>query len=743
MKNIKTSINRRSFLKASALAGGGVFFNISWLSAKTKEGVLYGQNEFVEFNAFIKITPDNVIEIMSPNPEGGQNIKTSMPMIVADELDADWENVVVQQADLDTKHYTRQFIGGSQAIRQGWKILRTAGATAREMLKMAAAQSWAVPAKEISTSKGILSHNKSNKTASYGEMATLAAKLKVPENVSLKKLEDFHIIGSSVKNVEGKNIITGKPLFGIDTFKEGMKIAMIVHPPAFGLKLKSFDATVAKQMKGIIDVFDIKVFNDDYERTFFDTLTFNEVVAIVGEDTWSVMKAKKALKVEWEPFETYSFKRDAFGRKSTVTVPPGLENTADSMAKMEEMASKPANVKRKDGDIDSAFQNAAKVIEASYSAPFLVHNCMEPMNFFAHVTDEKAEMIGPLQKPELTELALSARLGMPLKKIDFKMTRLGGGYGRRSYAHWAIEAALISQKVKAPIKLIYTREDDMTAGVYRSTYFAKYRAALDEENNLIGFHVNVGGNPESPLYENRFPAGAIDNYLAEDWEIASNITTGSFRAPRSNFHAAAEQSFLDEIAEAAGKDAIDFRLALLKKAKENPVGDNNDYEPDRLAGVLELVKAKSNWEVLKKTRSLGVSAYFCHNSYAAVVLELEIIEKEPKVKKVCCAVDCGIVINPDAARNMAEGAIIDALGNALFGGIGFKDGVPDKNNFHEYRMIRMKEAPRNIEVHFVDNKLDPSGMGEPTFPPVFAAVANALYKATGKRFYQQPFGAKV
>ncbi|WP_341224946.1 molybdopterin cofactor-binding domain-containing protein [uncultured Arcticibacterium sp.] len=743
MKSIKTNLNRRSFLKTSVLAGGGILLNISWLSAKTKEGVIDGQKEFVEFNAFIKITPDNVIEIMSPNPEGGQNIKTSMPMIVADELDANWENVVVQQADLDTKHYTRQFIGGSQAIRQGWKILRTAGATAREMLKMAAAQTWAVPVNEISTSKGILSHKKSNKTATYGEMATLAANLEVPENVSLKKLEDFHIIGTSVKNVEGVNIVTGKPLFGIDTFKEGMKIAMIVHPPAFGMKLKSFDASVVKQMKGIVDVFDIKIFNDDYERTFFDTLTFNGVVAIVGEDTWSVMNAKKALKVTWEPFEAYLFKRDAFGRKSTVTVPSGLESTDVSLAKMEEMASNPAREKRKDGDTELAFKNATKIIEASYSAPFLVHNCMEPMNFFAHVTEEKAEMIGPLQKPELTELALSARLGMPLEKIDFKMTRLGGGYGRRSYAHWAIEAALISQKVKVPIKLIYSREDDMTAGIYRSTYFAKYRAALDKENNLIGFHVNTGGNPESPLYENRFPAGAIDNYLAEDWEIASNITTGSFRAPRSNFHAAAEQSFLDEVAEAAGKDPIDFRLALLKKAKENPVGDRNDYDSDRLAGVLELVKEKSNWELSKKTKNLGVSAYFCHNSYAAVVIDLEIIDEQPKVKNVFCAVDCGIVINPDAAKNMAEGAIIDALGNAFFGKISFKDGVPDKSNFHQYRMIRMQETPQNIEVYFVDNKLDPSGMGEPTFPPVFAAVANALYKATGKRFYQQPFADKI
>ncbi len=740
---MKTSVNRRSFLKASALASGGVLFNISWLSATPVKNQSNGLQEFIEFNAFIKITPDNVIQIMSPNPEGGQGVKTSMPMIVAEELDADWAQVKVKQADLDTEHFTRQFIGGSQAIRQGWKVLRTAGATVREMLKTAAAKKWNVPVSELSTSKGVITHKKTGKTSTYGELAGLAASIPVPENVSLKSVNEFTIIGTSVKNVEGENIVTGKPLFGIDTYKEGMRIAMIIHPPAFGMKLKSFEGAAVKKMKGIIDVFEIKVFNEDYERTFFDTTTFNEVVAIVGEDTWSVMKAKKALKVSWEPFETHSYNRNMFGRKSSVTVPAGLESTSESMAQMAELASKPANVKRKDGDVEKAFENATKIVEAEYSAPFLAHNCMEPMNFFAHVTDEKVEMTGPLQKPELTELALSARLGVPVEKIDFKMTRLGGGYGRRSYAHWAIEAALISQKVNAPVKLVYTREDDMTAGIYRSTYFAKYRAALDEHNELTAFHLNTGGNPESPLYENRFPAGAIDNYLAEDWEIPSNITTGSFRAPRSNFHAAAEQAFLDEVAEAAGKDPIEFRLDLLKKAKEKPIGKNNDYDPDRLAGVLELVREKSNWEELKKYGNPGVSAYFCHNTYAAVVIDTVLENGELVIKKVVSAIDCGIVVNPDGAKNLAEGGIVDAIGNALFGELTFEKGTPQKNNFDKYRMIRMNEAPKNIEVHFVKNNIDPTGMGEPTFPPVFGALANSLYKTTGKRFYKQPFMEQI
>lgn len=736
--------SRRSFLKASALSGGGFMLGISFLSSfKSVEPLSGDANvalDFHELNGFVKITADNVIKIMSPNPEGGQGVKTSMPMIVAEELDVDFSKIVIEQADLDTKHFTRQFIGGSQAIHQGWQPLRLAGATARQMLREAAAQKWNVPVDEITTEAGVLYHKNSGKFANYGDMATAAVQIPVPKEVKLKNIQDFKIIGKSQGNVDLKKIVTGKPLFGIDIKVDGMQIAMIVHPPAFGLKFKAIEnGSVITKMKGIKAIFPIKIFNDDYEKTFFDTTTFNEVVAIVGNSTWEVMQAKKVLKISWQPLESYTQNRNMLGRKMVERIPAGLEDSTEHSAKLAERMAQPATVRRKDGDVETAFKNAVKIIERTYDAPFLAHNCMEPMNFFAHVTDEKAELAGPLQKPEFTEQALSARLGMPLEKIDIKMTRLGGGYGRRSYAHWLIEAALISQQVKAPIKLLYTREDDMTAGIYRPRYSALYRAALDADNQLIAFHVKVGGIPQSPLAANRFPAGAVDNYLAEDFTLETNITVGSYRAPHSNFMAAAEQSFLDEVAETAGKDPIAFRLELLAKAKEKPVGKTNDYDPERFAKVLELVKEKAGWDTIKTSKKVGFAAYFCHDSYAAHVLDLSMKDGVPIVHNVWCAIDCGIVINPDAAKNMAEGGIVDAVGAAMYGKMAFTKGVPESDNFHTYRMIRHHEAPKRIEVHFVKNTFDPSGMGEPAYPPVYAALANALYKATGKRLYRQPF----
>ncbi len=742
MSLIKTAHNRRSFLRTSAVAGGGMMLGFSWFAGcgQTEAEALGIPKEWFEINGYLKIGDNGKITIMSPNPEGGQNIKTSMPMIVAEELDVDWKNVHVEQAPLNTALYSRQFIGGSQAIRRGWNGLRMAGASARQMLRQAAADTWGVPVTEITTEAGVLKHEQSGKAASYGEMASAAAKLHVPEEVQLKNIKDFKIIGTSRKNVDAKKIITGQPLFGIDTHKEGMLIAMIVHPPAFGMKLKSVDDSRAKSMPGIQDVFTIKVLDDDFERQHFDTCTFLEVIAIVGNSTWEVLKAKKEIDAQWEPFETYSEERKPYGGpKQTLAIPSGLENTDDHLVKMSEVGAIPGTVIRKDGNPEAAFKNAAKIIERTYKAPFLAHNCMEPMNFFADVKNGKAEFSGPLQKAELTEHALSTRLGIPIENIDILLTRLGGGYGRRSYAHWAIEAGLISQKMNAPIKLIYTREDDMTGGIYRPAYQATYRAALDRNNNLTGFHVHAGGIPESPLYANRFPAGAVENYLAESWTIDTNITIGSFRAPRSNFIACAEQSFLDEVAAEMGKDPFDFRLELLERAKNNPVGESNDYDPARYASVLELVREKSNWDNTPDDIHRGVSAYYCHNSYSAQVLDVKMEDDMPVVERVCCTVDCGIVVNPDAAANLAEGAIVDGVGNALFGELTFKNGVPEKNNFHQYRMIRMSEAPKKIDVHFVQNGLDPSGLGEPTFPPVFGALANAMYKATGRRFYNQPF----
>ncbi len=745
MTLVKTQIGRRAFIRNTSLAGGGLVLGFSWLNSCKPEqaktiAVMEMPKEWFEMNAFLKIGDNGVVTIMSPNPEIGQNVKTSMPMIVAEELDVDWNDVIVEQAALNTENFSWQVAGGSRSIANGWPALRMAGATARAMLVGAAAEAWQVPASEITTSEGMISHEASGNSAGYGEMAAAAAKMEVPEEVALKEPSQFKIIGTSRKNVDGKNIVTGKPLFGIDVQREGMLIATPVHPPAFGMRLKSFNADEAKTMPGIRDVFAIKLYEEDYARGPFDHTAFNELVIVLGESTWQVFQAKKALKIEWEPSADESFDMNLFGNPITLKHPAGSENSEEHLRQMEELNAKKGRVVRRDGNPEAAFAKAAKVIESTYSCPFLAHNTMEPMNFFAHVTEDHAELLGPTQTPEWMETAVAARLGLPKENIDIMMTRMGGGFGRRLYGHFMVEAAAISQKVGAPIKLVYSREDDMSQGTYRPAYRATYRAALDEEGNLTAFHLRAGGIPESPLFANRFPAGAIDNYLAEDWTVDSNITTGAFRAPRSNFIAGAEQAFLDEIAEAAGKDPIEFRLELLKRAQENPVGENNDYEAHRYAGVLELVREKSGWKTAENEgKHRGVSAYFCHQSYVAQVLDLTMDGDKPVVDRVCTAIDCGIVINPDAATNLAQGGAVDGIGHAMYSQLTFKDGAPEQTNFDRYRLIRHSEAPKKIDVHFVENEIDPTGMGEPPFPPVMGALANAIYKATGRRRYHQPF----
>jgi isoquinoline 1-oxidoreductase subunit beta len=742
-KNIQ---NRRSFLKSSTLAGGGLLLSFSWFSeakAADKMTQLNLAETWSELNGYIQITPENVIRILCPNPEFGQNVMTSLPMIVAEELDADWKNVVVEMGPHDSVKLGPQFTGGSNSVKMYWKPLRNAGASARQMLIEAAAQTWGVPANEITTKSGVLSHS-SGKSAKYGEMASKAATITVPKDVKLKAPKDFSIVRNSKKNTEGVKVVTGKPLFGMDYRVDGMLIAMIQHPPAFGMKLKSFDATAAKKMPGIKDIYSFKLYDDDHVQAGFDTRTFNEMIAIVGKSTWEVMNARKKINAQWEAAGDVKETLNGRGGKKEVIVPARLETTSKQLELMAEYAAKPANQLRKDGDPEAAFKNAKTIIERTYNAPFLAHNCMEPMNFFAHVQEDKALVAGPTQSAGWLEPTLAKILNLAPEKIEIQMTRMGGGFGRRAYSQYAYEAARISQKMKAPIKLIYTREDDMTYGIYRPMYTATYRAALDADKNLIGFHIKGGGIPENPVHANRFPAGAVDNYLVEGWEIPSNVTIGAFRAPRSNFNAAAEQSFLDEVAEAMGKDPIQLRLDLLKRAKENPVGKNNEYDAGRYVGVLELLKEKSGWDKPENAgKKRGVAAYFCHNSYAGHVVDMVMRDGKPYIEQVTSAVDCGVVINPDAAINMVQGAVVDGIGNALYGALTHKDGVAEQSNFHNYRMIRHNEAPKKIDVHFVQNDIDPTGLGEPPFPPVFGAVANALYKTMGKRFYNQPFKTEM
>lgn len=743
MEKSPNNYSRRSFLKVSSISGGGMMIGFSWLANLVPNEALAGKltaPEWIELNGFIKITPDNLVKIYSPNPEFGTNVMTSLPMMIAEELEADWKNVVVEQGDFDTPRFKNQFTGGSMAMSMAWKPLRTAGATAKQMLLQAAANQWNVPVTELKAAKGIITHTGSGKTASFGSLATAASQLTAPTNVTLKNTSDFSIIGTPQKNKVGKDIVAGHSLFTMDYKHEGMLIAMVIHPPAFGMQLKSFDATEALKMPGIKHVFDIQVYKDGYERAGFDTRAFNKLIAVVGNSTWEVMNARKKVVAQWEPIQTTKETVAAWGGKKEETIPAGLESTTQHMQQMYDMQKKGGKVLRKDGDPEAAFAKAKKVLERTYSAPFLAHNPMEPISCFAHITDEKAFFVAPIQIPEMMKQNILKNLDLKPEQLEMKLARMGGGFGRRAYGHYIVEAGHISKKIKAPVKLIYSREDDLTNGIYRPSYMITYRAAIDANNNVTAIHVKGGGIPEGAVHQNRFPAGVFDHYLAEGWEIPSNITIGAFRAPGSNFNASAEQSFLDELAETIGKDPLDYRIELLKRAKANPVGKNNEYNADRYIGVLELVKEKSNWgKPNAKNTKRGVAAYFCHNSYAAHVIDVSMKNGQPVVESVVSALDCGFVVNPEGAKNMVEGAVVDGIGNALYGGLVFEKGATVQKNLNQYRIIRHREAPKKIDVHFVKNTIDPTGLGEPPFPPVFGALANALYKATGKRLYHQPF----
>ena len=695
--------NRRDFLKLAVTSSGGLMLGFSWSNSVAMEVI--DEAAFaadVNFNSYLSISPEDVITIFSPNPELGQNIKTSFPMIVAEELDADWTKVKVVQAALDTKKYERQLTGGSGAIPHSWERLRKAGATARQMLIEAGAKRWNVSATTLSAENGKVIDKSANRSLTYGELANEAALIPVPTEVKLKDKKDFKIIGKPIKNVENDELFTGKPLFGLDFYREGMLHAMIQRPVSFGTKIKSVDGTAAKAMPGIVDL-----------------VQFKNNVAIVGKSTWQIMKARKVLKIEYEAYATI---------ESTPDHDKLFKNLLDS---------KEATVKRKDGDIDTAFKNAAKVIVREYQCPFLPHNPMEPMNFFANVKPDGVELVGPSQTPDMARNEVAKLLGIAPDKITLELTRLGGGFGRRLKADYVLEAAELSSIIKAPVKVTWSREDDMGGGSYRPAVRYRFEAALDSNGNLIGYKLRgVGINAGNPTREDNFPSGAVDNLLIDSVEHKSAITTGAWRAPITNFLAYAEQSFIDEVAAEVKQDPIQFRLNLLDKAKKNPVGAIK-YDIDRMKTVIQLAAEKSNWGKNKNVIQ-GFSVYFSHRSYVAQVAEVEMKGGKPVLQKIYAVADCGVVVNITGALHQVRGGVTDGLGHAFYGNITFKNGEAEQKNFNSYRLIRLKEIPE-IEVHFVDNGIDPTGLGEPALPPTGGAVANALFRATGKRIYSQPF----
>ena len=699
-----TNFSRRNFLKTSVLASGGLLIGFNFLSACKKEAQMpidVSKLNFNDFNAFIRISDEGYVTIFSPNPEIGQGVKTSMPMIIAEELDVDWNKVNVVQGALDLENYTRQVAGGSQSIRQGWEALRQTGATAKQMLINAAALKWNVDASTCKASKGIITNSKGD-TFGYGDVVKEAANLEIPENVKLKEVKDFNIIGKDIVNVDVDKIITGKPLFGLDYKSDYMVVASVLRPPAFGQKLKSFDDSKAKTVNGVLNV-----------------VQFGDKVAVIANSTWAAMKGKKAITAEW------------------------IDNKLESSEDHEEILTsildgKSFDTRREDGDVKMAFANADKVIERTYHAPFLPHNCLEPMNFYADVSTDKVHLVGPIQTPAWTVSRVAKLLDRKPETIHCEMTRMGGGFGRRLYGDFALEAAEISSKINKPVKVVFSREDDMTAGTYRPSTKYRIKASL-KSDKITGYYLKeaaINGNMYG-LISNFFPAGCISNYKVDTANYKSNITTGAWRAPYTNFLAFAEQSFFSELAQELNVGHIDLIIGLLQNVK-NTTDKRIEYSGQRMEDTIKLVREKSNWGKTPKGTCQGFAAYYSHNTHVAEVADIVLKDGYPIIKKVTVAVDCGIVVNPSGAKNQIEGGVLDGIGHAMYSDFSFKDGKPEHNNFDTYRLIRMQETPK-IDVYFVQNDKKPTGLGEPGLPPAGGAVANAIYAALGKRLYRQPF----
>lgn len=704
-QNKSISLSRRNFLKTSLLAGGGMLVGFNLLNACKSEAQLpldLSKLNFNDFNAFIKISDEGYVTIFSPNPEIGQGVKTAMPMIIAEELDVPWDKVSVAQGIYDPKNYQRQVAGGSQSIRSGWDALRQTGATTKQMLVNAAAITWGVEPHTCSASQGIIT-NLSGDTLGYGEVVKVAANLEVPENIVLKDPKDFKIIGHDIKNVDNQKIVTGEPLFGIDYTSEGMMYASVLRPPAFGTKLASFDDHTTTSINGVTEV-----------------IKFGDKIAVLGTSTWAVMKGKKALVAHWE--------------KDTK-----LESTDDHNLELFKILNgSKFKTNREDGNVETAFKRADKIIERTYESPFLPHNCMEPMNFYANVTDNKVHLVGPIQTPAWTTGKIAKILDRKPEDIHLEMTRMGGGFGRRLYGDFAEEAAQISNISKKPVQVIFSREDDMAAGTYRPAIKYRIKAAI-KDGKLTAYHLKeaaINGNMYGSI-ANFFPAGCVPNYKVSTANYKSNITTGAWRAPFTNFLAFAEQSFFSEIATELGTDHPRLIIDLLQNVK-GVKDERIQYSPERMEETINLVIKKSNWGKISEGIYQGFSAYYSHNTHVAEVADIVLKDGLPVVKKVTVAVDCGIVVNPLGAKNQVEGGVIDGIGHAMYGDFSFKKGLPQSVNYDKYRLIRMGETPE-IKAYFVESNLSPTGLGEPGLPPAGGAVANAIYKATGMRLLKQPF----
>ena len=731
---MSNALDRREFLSVGLTALGGLAIGFRFQS----EAAAASSTRSWAPNAFLRIERDSTVVVVVPRPEMGQGSRTAVAMLVAEELDADWKQIRVEQADLEEGRYGPQYAGGSAVVRTSWLPLRRAGATARAMLVRAAADRWRVPLEQCAARDGVVTHSPTGRKASYGSLAAEASALSAPADVPVKSRREFRIIGTPRIGLDVPAITTGRAIFGIDVRVPGMLFASIERSPVFGGRIARIDDTAARKVPGVRAVLAIDA--DALPEFEENSPKMPNGVAILADSTWAAMQGRRALTVQW----------DSRGGETESTT--ALRERAEQLA-----VGAPKLVRRNDGHFEDAFAAAALKLEAVYEVPLLAHATMEPMNCTARITGTRIEIWAPTQNPQGARRAAADATGLAPNDVTVHVLRMGGGFGRRFYADFVAEAAYLSKASGRPVQVVFTREDDMRHGFYRPAGYHLMRAGLDNDGRIAAWSQHLvnasrghflrwspGPNQTELLDPGELepfdlPASVVPNMRIGYTALQSRIPRGQWRAVEPSATVFVTQSMIDELAHLAKRNPLDFQLSMLEPARQLPFYDSH-YDTGRLAAVFRVAAERGDWgKPLAAGRGRGIAGSYSNGAYVAHVAEVEVAPNgDVRVHRVVTAADPGLVVNPSGARAQVEGAVIFGLSAALYQQITVENGQTVQSNFHDYRVLRMRDVPR-IEVHFVDSgEGSPHGMGEGALPSIAPAVSNAIFAATGKRVRRLP-----